>query len=139
MKNPVIVSVIDSVTSPRKRANRRILRRIGKSAVSVFGASTLALLFVMGAGFSASAHAQSAAGTMSVEELEAFIEEQKEALEAAIAERDRNMAAQKEIEEQLEAQKAKQAEIEKELEVLCDERKQLDPDSKSDGACSTDS
>lgn len=109
----------------------RSFSNLSFSSLSFAGVPSLLAVVVALAllGHSAAVVAQTDTSEMSVEQLEAFIKEQQEALEAAISERDRNMQAKKEVEDQLAEQKIKQKEIEEELKTLCEEKAELDPET----------
>jgi len=66
---------------------------------------------------------------MSVEELEAYIVEQKEALEDAIANRDETEAKALEVKEALAEQDARREQLEEEVDELCLELDAADPGS----------
>ena len=74
---------------------------------------------------------------MTLEELEAYIEEQKAALERV--ERNRELTREKEakVREELERREARRQELEAELETLCEERAGVDAGSLPDG-CEAD-
>ena len=85
-------------------------------------------LFVVVAAFMMLAPASTyAQQELSVEELEAYIAKQKEALEAVRANRDETEKKATEIQEALAEQEARRLEVEAELEALCMEREEIDP------------
>lgn len=95
--------------------------------VATTSSSLVVVLFLAILSLPAVSTAQTDTTEMTVEQLEAFINEQQEALQAAISERDRSMAEKKEVEEQLAEQQARQEQIEEELKTLCLEKAKLDP------------
>ena len=74
---------------------------------------------------------------MTLEELEAYIEEQKAALERA--ERNRELTREKEakVREELERRETRRQELEAELRTLCEERGGADAEDLPDG-CEAD-
>ena len=90
-------------------------------------------LFVVVAAFMMLAPASTyAQQELSVEELEAYIAKQKEALEAVRANRDETEKKATEIQEALAEQEARRLEVEAELEALCMEREEIDPGTFDD-------
>lgn len=71
----------------------------------------------------------SAQQSMTADELAAFIEEKKAALDKAIEQRDVTLEKQAELDKKREEQLARQEEIEQELRSLCEEREEADPGS----------
>ena len=67
--------------------------------------------------------------TMTIEELEAYIEEQKAALAQVEANRAETAEKAEEINAALQEQEARQAEIEAEFKALCEEQDKLNPGS----------
>ena len=67
--------------------------------------------------------------TMTIEELEAFIEEQKAALAQVEANRAETAEKAAEVNAELKKQEARQAEIEAEFKALCEEQDKLNPGS----------
>lgn len=95
-----------------------------KSRSSRLGVSVGVLCVVLlGAG---SAMAQQ---SMTVEELEAYIEKKKQALQDAIDQREATLKEKQTIEKQREEQQARQQQIEQELRDLCEEREATEPGS----------
>jgi len=76
--------------------------------------------------FSSAALAQQ---SMTVEELEAYIEKKKSELTEALAQRDQTAEKQAALEAQRAEQVARQERLEKELRELCDEREEAEPGS----------
>ena len=66
---------------------------------------------------------------MSVEDLEALIQEKKDALTESEEDRDANLEKQKELQAKVDEQAARQEKIEQELRSLCEERDQAQPGS----------
>ena len=62
---------------------------------------------------------------LSLEELEAYIAEQKEELQSVIENREVTKSKADSIQEALEAAKAREAQVKSELSVLCGQREQL--------------
>ncbi len=95
-----------------------------KSRSSRLGLAVGVLCFaLLGAG---SAMAQQ---SMTVEELEAYIEKKKQALQNAVEQRDATLKEQEAIEKQREEQQARQQQIEQELRELCEQRETTEPGS----------
>jgi peptidoglycan hydrolase CwlO-like protein len=69
---------------------------------------------------------------MTVEELDQYIQEQKEALEEAISNRDLTVAKVREVQEALAEQDARREQLENEVEELCLELDAADPGSYDD-------
>lgn len=69
---------------------------------------------------------------LSVEELEAYIAEQKVVLEKAQANRDKTQKKVDEVKAALAEQDARKARVEKELEALCKEQEALEPGTYED-------
>ena len=78
--------------------------------------------------FASVSHAQQA---MTVEELEAFIKEKKEALSATEQDRDANLEKKEKLESMMAEQAERQEKSEQELRSLCDEREAAEPGSLS--------
>ena len=76
---------------------------------------------------------------MSVEELEAYIAEQKIVLEEAQANRDKTQKKVDKVMEALAEQDARKALVEEELEALCKEQEELKPGTYEDCKAQTDS
>jgi predicted phage gp36 major capsid-like protein len=66
---------------------------------------------------------------LSVEELEAYIAEQKVVLEEARANRDKTQQKVEKVREALDEQDARKLRVEEELETLCKEQEELNPGS----------
>jgi len=73
----------------------------------------------------------SAQQSMSVDELEAYIEKKKDELNAAVEQREETAMKQEALEEKRAEQLARQERIEQELRKLCDEREEAKPGSKA--------
>ena len=69
---------------------------------------------------------------MSLDELEQYIEEQKVALDEAIASRDETESKVKEVQEALAEQEARRAQLEEEVDELCTELDEAEPGSYED-------
>lgn len=104
-----------------------LVLRITKNASLSAVVTTGLLLLTM------TAHGQQA---MTIEELETFIKEKKEALNTSIEQRNETMEKQKELDAKLAEQESRQQRIEQELRSLCDEREDAEPGSL--GACLTE-
>ncbi len=76
---------------------------------------------------------------MSVEELEAYIAEQKIVLEEAQANRDKTQKKVDKVKEALAEQDARKALVEEELETLCKEQEELKPGTYEDCMSHSDS
>ena len=76
---------------------------------------------------------------LSVEELEAYIAEQKTVLEEAQANRDKTQKKVDEVKEALAEQDARKALVEDELETLCKEQEALKPGTYEDCKSHSDS
>ena len=70
--------------------------------------------------------------SMTIEELESYIQEQKATLEEAIANRDETEKQAREIRDALAEQEARKALAEKELDMLCKEQEELKPGTYDD-------
>ena len=80
-------------------------------------------------GLNVAAPAVQAQQSMTVEQLEAFIQEKREKLQMAIEERDATVERQQAMNEKLEEQVVRQQQIEQELRNLCNEREEVQPGS----------
>ena len=69
---------------------------------------------------------------MSVEQLEAYIQEQKDALEQAIFSRDQTEAKVREVQEAMAEQDARREQLQNEVDELCLEREAIDVGSYDD-------
>lgn len=67
--------------------------------------------------------------SMTVEELEAYIEKKKQSLQNAVDQREATLKEQQAIEKQREEQQARQQQIEQELRDLCEQREATEPGS----------
>ena len=76
---------------------------------------------------------------MSVEELEAYIAEQKIVLEEAQANRDKTQKKVEQVKEALAEQDARKVLVEEELETLCKEQEELKPGTYKDCISHSDS
>ncbi len=76
---------------------------------------------------------------LSVEELEAYIAEQKIVLEEALANRDKTQKKVDKVKESLAEQDARKARVENELEALCKEQEKLKPGTYEDCKSHSDS
>ena len=76
---------------------------------------------------------------LSVEELEAYIAEQKTVLKKAQANRDKTKKKADEVKEALAEQDARKARVEDELETLCKEQEELKPGTYEDCKSPSDS
>lgn len=90
------------------------------------------LLLAVFAGTPAFAQSSDSGQTMSVEELEAFLEKRKKELETVIANRESMLEKQAEIRAQLKDQEAKTADFEKKFLEACEELNSADPDNAMD-------
>ena len=70
--------------------------------------------------------------SMTIEELEQYIEEQKAALEEVKANREETEKKALEVREALEVQEARRTLVEEELEMLCKQQEELKPGSYED-------
>jgi chromosome segregation ATPase len=69
---------------------------------------------------------------MSVEQLEAYIKKRKDALEAAISNRDQTNAKVREVQEAMAEQDARREQLQNEVDELCLERDAMEPGSYDD-------
>lgn len=65
--------------------------------------------------------------SMTVEELEAYIEQKRTELDAAIDQRDVTLEKQAELDQKRAEQEARQQKLEEELRTLCEEREAAEP------------
>lgn len=96
---------------------------VSRTTLKAFSVATVAIGFVV---LTSVTHAQK---SMTVEELEVYIQEKKDELGDSIKKRDASVEKQKELESMLAEQDARQAEIEQELRTLCEEREEAEPGS----------
>lgn len=114
--------IFPAVSVCRRVTNKAAVARLGSLA------SAMALALVC-----AHVSAQSDAGTeMTLEQLEAYIAEQKAALETVIENRDLTAEKAESVNEALAAAEAREAEVQAELEALCEEREEIEAGSKGD-------
>lgn len=92
---------------------------------TVGSASMLALALFYCAGASAQSQA-------TLDEMEKHLEQQRIALEQAIAERDATGEQAREVRDELQEAKAREQQLQAELETLCEEQAKLNGDSAED-------
>lgn len=81
-------------------------------------------------GVSAAVAQDSAPQEMTLDELEAYIAEQKAALESVIANKEKTEREVENVQQALEQITARESEFVAEIEALCDEREELEPGTR---------
>lgn len=100
---------------------------------------TLVSSLLLGLSLSVPVIASAQQQQLSVDELEAYIVEQKSVLEAAQANRDKTKDKVEQVKAALAEQDARKARVEEELETLCKQQEELKPGTYGDCKSQSDS